>query len=298
MIPQQQGSAEWLEWRKDKIGASEAAACMGISPWQTPYELWYDKTCESSTRYVNVAMARGSAMEEAARMVYENVTGETVFPKVVVHPKHPWAIASLDGMTLDDKLFVEIKCPNAETHEMASHGHITPYYMAQLQHQLWVTGLPVCHYFSYDGVTHHLIQVEKDEDFINRMIYHECQMLRCIEMKTPPLLQEKDKAKAANTEAKQEEVDLSQDAAWLGWENSYVYFKRMADEAESGMKAAKEQLEKLSEGKNVKGSCVKYTRITRPGAVDYAKVPELLGVDLDQYRKEPVVSIRITIDKE
>lgn len=36
--------AEWLEARKDGLGASDAAAVLGISPWKTNVRLWEEKT--------------------------------------------------------------------------------------------------------------------------------------------------------------------------------------------------------------------------------------------------------------
>ena len=36
--------AEWLEARKDGLGASDASAVLGISPWKTNVQLWEEKT--------------------------------------------------------------------------------------------------------------------------------------------------------------------------------------------------------------------------------------------------------------
>ena len=38
-----QGTSEWLENRKNHIGASDAPVVMGVSPWDTPYKLWENK---------------------------------------------------------------------------------------------------------------------------------------------------------------------------------------------------------------------------------------------------------------
>jgi putative phage-type endonuclease len=37
------GSPEWHEARKTRIGGSEVAAILGVSPWQSPYSLWHTK---------------------------------------------------------------------------------------------------------------------------------------------------------------------------------------------------------------------------------------------------------------
>lgn len=36
--------AEWLEWRRRGIGSSDAAGCMGLSPYSSPYSVWAEKT--------------------------------------------------------------------------------------------------------------------------------------------------------------------------------------------------------------------------------------------------------------
>lgn len=298
MIPQEQGSVAWLEYRRNKLGGSDAAACLGISPWMTTYELFLEKTGKGMARYVSPAMARGIALEEEARKAYESLTGYIVFPEVIQHPIFDWAIASLDGLTIARDIAVEIKCPNAETHAKTADGIIEPHYMAQLQHQMWVLGHKYIDYFSYDGVTTHLITVFRDEKFINKMVDAELKMIECIRTNTPPPMTEKDMAMDVNAKAKADVVDLSQDEEWTAWENSYNYFKIQADGAENSMKAIKHKMEEYAAGRNVKGMYSRFTKIVRPGAIDYSKVAELQGVNLDAYRKEAVVSYRITLDKE
>ncbi len=40
IIDLEQGTPEWLEWRKNGIGSSDIATIMGANPYQTPYQLW------------------------------------------------------------------------------------------------------------------------------------------------------------------------------------------------------------------------------------------------------------------
>ena len=42
ITPQLEG--DWLRDRRNSIGASDAAAAIGESPWKTPVELWQEKT--------------------------------------------------------------------------------------------------------------------------------------------------------------------------------------------------------------------------------------------------------------
>lgn len=55
-----------------------------------------------------------------------------------------------------------------------------------------------------------------------------------------------------------------------------------------------DNLKALSENKNAKGGGFAFTCCRRKGAVDYSKVKELAGVDLEPYRKGSVVAWKIS----
>ena len=61
-----QGSPEWHAHRARSRNASETPVVMGISPWQTPYQLWLLRTGRAEQK-VTPAMRRGSELEAAAR---------------------------------------------------------------------------------------------------------------------------------------------------------------------------------------------------------------------------------------
>ena len=69
-----QGSPEWHEHRRKYRNASETPAVLGVSPWQTPYQLWQLKL-GLVEQEVTPAMRHGSDMEPAARAAYERQTG-------------------------------------------------------------------------------------------------------------------------------------------------------------------------------------------------------------------------------
>lgn len=145
-----QNTPEWHEYRRKKIGASDAPIIMEASPWKTPYQLWLDKTCKM-TSPSTLPQKRGLEMEEAARQSFEKMTGMIMFPKVMEHSEIDWMMASLDGIDMEGTAIVEIKCPGQVDHDIAKQGEIPEKYIPQLQHQLAVTGLEMVYYFSFDG---------------------------------------------------------------------------------------------------------------------------------------------------
>jgi len=171
MIALEQGSQEWLDFRKTRIGASDATIIMGDSPWSTAYQLWEQKTGLREPTPANPWMQRGIDLEPIARECYIRESGNVVTPLVMGHHKHRWMIASLDGITEDLQHIVEIKCSGEKDHALAKSGIVPPKYYAQLQHQLEVSRCDVVDYFSYrsddDFV---IIQVQRDEEYILTML--------------------------------------------------------------------------------------------------------------------------------
>lgn len=281
MIPTQ-NTPEWLEWRKTKIGASDAATIMGLSPWSTPFELYEEKMGLRSPKEFSSAMSRGVSLEEKARWAYEEGTGALVFPQVVVHQAFEWCIASLDGMTLEADRIVEIKCPGKETHRIAEQGCIPEHYMPQLQHQMFVTNLQEVDYFSFDGEKGVKITVKRDEKFIQKMIKEELKFMECLYTQTPPPLTDKDYR------------DLSKDMEFNTLEYQYVQLCNQLKELEAYKETLRTKMIDRAGGYNSKGTQIKLTKKVSKGRVDYDKIEILSTINLDDYRKPDVVSYVLT----
>jgi putative phage-type endonuclease len=170
-----QGSEEWKALRKTKITASDAATIMGLNPWMTREQLLEEKLGLRPEREVNSRMQRGIILEPEARRYYEKMTGNLMVADVKIHPQIDWIMASLDGISIDEKLILEIKCTHKKNHYLASNGKIPSYYFPQIQHQIFCCGVDVCDYFSYNdddpvldlGI---VVVVKRDDEFIKRMI--------------------------------------------------------------------------------------------------------------------------------
>ena len=91
------GSKEWLEARRNLITATDAAPIMGLSPWKTALELYYEKINGRQT-FQTVAMKRGLELEPEARQLFEQLTGHFVSPEFIIHPKFSWMAATFDGI--------------------------------------------------------------------------------------------------------------------------------------------------------------------------------------------------------
>jgi hypothetical protein len=88
-----------------------------------------------------------------------------------------------------------------------------------------------------------------------------------------------------------------QDPEWEGAACDYIALKRLADETAEKVDVAKRRLLSLTNHARVEGAGVSVTRFWKAGNVDYKRVPQLEGVDLESYRGQGREETRITILK-
>jgi putative phage-type endonuclease len=101
--------------------------------------------------YVNADMERGIALEPEARAAYEALTGVLVDQTGFLAHDELMAGCSLDGHVGAYEGIVEIKCPRSANHFAALRaGGLPSKYVAQVTHNLWVTGAQWCDFMSYD----------------------------------------------------------------------------------------------------------------------------------------------------
>lgn len=177
-----QGSPEWLELRKTKITATDASQIMGVSPWKTIHQLYKEKTGGKEPEKKTQAMQRGLDLEPNARALFSIITGIEIEPKVIIKE---WQMASLDGISHCGQI-VEIKCAGPRDHYIALEGKIPKHYYPQLQHQMHVCDVECMFYFSYDGVAGVVVMVDRDDEYIKRLIEKEWDFYQCLLTKTPP----------------------------------------------------------------------------------------------------------------
>ena len=278
-----QGSPEWLAYRQSRRNASESAAVLGLSPWVTPYQLWLVKTGRSETR-VTHAMQRGTDLEPLARAAYEDQTGLVMQPLVLEAGGYS---ASLDGMTLEGDLVLEIKCPlrgtRSDLWQDVQSGQVPAYYGIQVQHQLMVSGADLAHLWVFDGSKGILHAIERDADAMERIQAGWDAFEQYLTADTPPPLSVADTA-------------VRNDQAWADAAAAYTLAKREADAQAERLEAARQALVALAQHPKEQGAGVSVTRFWRQGNVDYKKVPQLQGLDLSPYRGKSREEVRVIVN--
>ena len=276
-----QNTPEWHRWRMQGIGASDAPVIMGETPFKTARNLWSIKTGRTREDEAGPAARRGRALERFARRVYERQTGIQVEPLCLVHEEFEWMRASLDGLSFDGSTLLEIKCPlNPRDRASAHEGRIPSHYRAQLQHQLEVSGAERAHYWSFHGTDGILIEMSPETEYAKRLVEAEAAFWQRVKEDRWPDL--------AN-----EELDLSADPQWRDVALRYRQARLQLETAEFEEHKLRAKLERMATARRTYGCGVEVLKSSRKGAVDYAAVPELRGVNLETYRKPPVAVVKI-----
>lgn len=272
-----QGSDAWLEFKKDKIGSSQAASIAGKNPYETPL-MCYEAIINKTSKPVAPAMQRGKDEEPRALRWLNSSINSCFLPKVVQSVEFPMLMASLDGFMFKDgkPTGCEIKTPGIDVHLRAIEGVVPEHYLWQIYHQMLVTGAESWLYVSWTGRDAVVIEVKRDEESIAKLLEIELKFCNKLFKREPPEATDKDWVD--NTEF---EV--------LAWE--YKRLERDIKEMTSKRDYLKEEI--LKEVSNIHprvriGSILKIQRIEKKGSVDYSKIPELENVDLEQYRKPSV----------
>src|SRR5512135_619929 len=261
-ITLEQGSVAWLAYRRNKIGGSDAPSIMNCG-YKTPYQLYLEKLGLYDQPLTN-AMKRGQELEPLARDQFTRLTGIQTAPAVIEHYDRPWQIASLDGLSNDGKTFVEIKTGGDAALERAKAGKVSDNNYCQVQHQLEVTGLQKAFLFFFDGVNGYPIEINRDDNYIRRLVEAESRFWEDLQdFKAPPLT-EKDKI----TVETEERLRMAQE--WL------ELTERMKRDEER-KKQLQESILQDSQYQNSIGCGLQCVKVVRAGAVDYSAIPELAG---------------------
>lgn len=284
IIELDQGSPEWLSWRKTVITATDASAIMGNNPWTTPYKCWQRKLGLVEEKKSNDAMERGKKLEPEARDLFIQKFGINMTPRVIESEEFNFLGASLDGLSDCKKYILEIKCGGSGLHNQAKHGIVPDYYLDQIQHQLLVTRCEKAFYYSYNGSEGVYIEVLPDPEWENKFMPKARDFWKGIAFFEPPALKESDyKCMRDN----------------LDW-NEY---SRLYQETDASLKALEEKkdylrkkLIELCANQSCVGNGIKIVKSIMRGRVAYDEIPEIKSVDLDKYRKGSTETWKILLD--
>lgn len=200
---------EWLSVRKHGIGSSDAAAAVGLNPYQSQLELWLEKTGrdallpKSDPHDEDSPTYWGNILEPIVATHYTQRTGNRVrrINAVLQHPDPTlsWMLANIDREVIgaSDVQILECKTAGINGARLWKDG-VPVYVQLQVMHQLAVTGKLAADVAVLLGGQHlEIHRIERDDELIARLIELERDFWNYVQRDTPPPADGSDSAEQA-----------------------------------------------------------------------------------------------------
>ncbi|GAB2458585.1 YqaJ viral recombinase family protein [Comamonas humi] len=216
----------WLDVRRQGIGSSDAAAAVGLSPYQSQLELWMHKTGKADLlpkvdpSDETSPLYWGTLLEPIVAAHYTKRTGNKVrrVNAVLGHPRIPWMLANIDREVIGAPDVQILECKTAGIHGARLWKDGVPEYVQlQVMHQLAVTGKQAADVaVLIGGQELRIHRIERDEAMIEQLISLEEQFWGWVQREEQPPADASDSADMAlrclYPRDTGDTIDLSEDA--------------------------------------------------------------------------------------
>lgn len=163
---------EWLRYRKQGLGGSDAGAVCGVNPYVSPLKVFVDKTSVEIPNYDNEAMRQGRDMENYVAERFMEATGKKVrrANAMFQDEEYSFMLADVDRLVVGERAGLECKTVNLYSAEKWKDGQIPAHYKLQCYHYMAVLNLD-CFYiaaliFGKEFIYH---KIERDEEVIQNL---------------------------------------------------------------------------------------------------------------------------------
>jgi len=178
---------EWLAYRRKGIGGSDVAALLGISPWRTARDLYFDKlniVAVENNEDNWVSLEMGHLLEPLVAKIFQHRTGYEVYQvkKMFQHPQYPWMLADVDYFVkLPDgsTAILEIKTTNYNAKDnwwLDGEETVPVYYESQGRHYMAVMDVDRCFFCCLYGNNEDetiIREIRRDAAYEDEMIFLE-----------------------------------------------------------------------------------------------------------------------------
>lgn len=251
---------EWLDWRKKGIGGSDVSVVCGINQYQSPVELWMEKTNQLPHQEAGEAAYWGTQLEALVRSEFTKRTGIEVMTvkQLLQSEEHSFMLANLDGVCehpIYGSCIFEAKTASAYKAENWND-KIPDEYMLQIQHYMAVTGYQGTYIaVLIGGNTFRWKFVERDEELIAMLIQLEGDFWNHVQIMTPPPLDGSEASAKFLSERFPDSlpasrIDLPEDANALivQYDNACEELKRITEHKQEAENRLKQMLGKNETG--------------------------------------------------
>lgn len=281
-----QGSDQWLEWRKNRLTATDAAMLLGCNQYVTPYKGWQRKIGQIEEQAVTPPMLRGQKEEPIARRMFIEESKINMIPCCIESEEYPFLGASLDGISDCGRYLLEIK---SQPIDRIKKFGIPEYHMCQMQHQLLCTdGMAgLCFYVSiWDGEIY-MQEVYQDFKWMSEYIPKAKEFWKkVIFFEAPPL-------------TKGDYKNMENDIKWYTYSKEYKKVVEQIKLLELLKEECKKELISVCQ-ENACGNGIKVLKKISKGRVDYPGLVESLNIEeelVEKFRGPASESWTIMLDK-
>lgn len=282
-IELEQGSQEWLTWRKGLITATEASSIMGVNPYCSQYKSWQRKTGMIPEQAETEPMRRGKRDEPIARAMFNELYGMQMEPCCIESTTYNFLGASLDGLSPCGKYLLEIKSQQHSYSKEKFDMHFT-----QMQHQMLCSDgqIEKGYYVSYWQGEILVEEVLPDPTWMKKYLPQAQEYWRCVIFYEPPEMQPCDYR------------NMECDSYWNEQAAKYIRLCNEIKALEEVKEKHRKELISLSGELNCFGNGVKVFRKIIKGRIDYDAIPQLKEIDTQNYRKPTTISWTISLDQK
>lgn len=246
---------EWYEARRGGITASEIAAVLGISPWVSPFDLWWLKQTGEESQPDTADMRRGHRYEAIILEDFAEDHPDLILgsPGLVRNSERPWQMCTPDALAYENRMHakgepvavVQAKS-GARRDEWGDAGtdDIPVHYRAQVLWEMDTLGLNVAYVPVLFGFDYREYVVEYDEADATFMRKHAEEFLASLaENKMPDI----DDSTATARRLKRLHPDVREGAVEVPTHilAQYHAAKRLRDTAEARMRLNENRLRAL-----------------------------------------------------
>lgn len=165
-----------LSDRRTYLGPSDAAAALGMSPWESALELYQRKKGMLPPKQETLAMRWGRLLEDDIAEEFARVTGMKVrrLSKTFRYDRFPWLCGHIDRKVEGYNRLLECKTTGYDyAKQWGEHGSdkIPLYYRVQVMLYLWLTGYEAADVaVLIGGQDFRVLEVRRDEQIIDDLV--------------------------------------------------------------------------------------------------------------------------------
>ena len=295
----------WLECRKHgpdgkipfTVGGSDVATVFGISPWNTPLELWRTKagTFTPPPKDNASQLAMGHYMEDMSAALFEERMNNASLGEdqhvyrlpckgkgkykvykdtwMYQHRDCPWALADFDRIyTRPDGStgILELKTTNFRYAEKWADGAFPAYYETQLRFYMWLADVQYGAFCCLSGFNPdnecYIVEIERDLEYEEEMVEKLASFIESLEIGIEPTMEEVDPKQALEGLARLYPVAKAMSAEMELSASAYGQHLKVYTDCDAGIKELKAQIKTLEERRDAASVKIKEAVGDNPSA--------------------------------